>query len=84
MHIEVLKSLVNRVSNSNLLAYCVYNGPRPKLSIGPSAGFPGRRQAFYYAESVKKYGHMLVDSLLDKAYDRAQMFFTGIVGIGFY
>lgn len=70
--------MANRVTNSNLLTYCVYNGPRPKLSVGPAAGFPGCRQAFDYADAVKRYGHLLEDSLLDKTYDRAQMFFTGM------
>lgn len=77
VRIEVLKALANRVSNSQLLTYAVYNGPRPKLSVGPAAGFPGRRQALFYTEAIKQYGHLLEENLLDKAYDRAGMFFTG-------
>lgn len=77
VRVEVLKSLANRVSNAQLLAYCVYNGPRPKLSVGPTSGFPGRRQSFFYADAIKRYGHLLEESFLERAYDRAQMFFTG-------
>lgn len=69
--------MADRVTNSKLLTYCIYNGPRPKLSVGPAAGFPGRRQSLAYVEAIKKYGHLLEDKYLDKAYNRAQMFFTG-------
>jgi hypothetical protein len=75
---QVLKALSNRVTNAQRLTYCVYNGPRPKLSVGPVTGFPGRRQAYHYAQSIKKFGYLLEDNLLDKAYNRAQMFFSGI------
>ncbi len=77
VRIEVLKALANRVTNSQQIAYCVYNGPRPKLSVGPTQGFPGRRSSIFYAAAIKKYGYMLEDSLLEKAYARAQMFFSG-------
>lgn len=68
------------MTNSQLLTYAVYNGPRPKLSVGPAVGFPGRRQALFYADAVKRYGHLLEESMLDKAYERAGMFFTGETG----
>ena len=84
VRVEVLRALANRVSNSHLLTYCVATGPRPKLSVGPAQGFPGRRQALFYTEAIKKYGHLLADEFLDKAYDRCQMFFTGAVFPTFY
>jgi hypothetical protein len=74
---EILKVLSGKVSSSMILSYCVTNGPRPKLSVGPAAGKPGKRISYFYAEAIKKYGHLLDDSVLDKAYDRCQMFFTG-------
>jgi hypothetical protein len=77
VRIEVLKALSNKVTNSQQVAYCTFNGPRPKLSVGPSAGFPGRRVALHYAPAIKKYGYLLEDQLLEKAYARAQMFFSG-------
>lgn len=77
VRIEVLKALANRVTNSQQLAYCVVNGPRPKLSVGPVAGYPGRRAALHYAPAIKKYGYLLENQLLEKAYARAQMFFSG-------
>lgn len=77
VRIEVLRSLSNRVTNSQLLSYCVSNGPRPKLSVGPAVGFPGKRVSHFYVPAIKKYGHLLEDQYLEKAYARAQMFFTG-------
>ncbi len=77
VRIEVLKALSNRVTNSKQLSYCTFNGPRPKLSTGPCVGYPGRRTALYYAQAIKKYGYLLEESHLDKAYSRAQMFFSG-------
>ncbi len=77
VRIEVLKALSNRVTSSQQLAYCTYNGPRPKLSVGPAVGYPGRRTALNYAPAIKKYGFLLDDQFLDKAYARAQMFFSG-------
>ena len=78
VRIEVLKALSNRVTSSKQLAYCVSNGPRPKLSVGPAAGYPGRRSSLHYAAAIKKYGYLLEDQFLDKAYARAQMFFSGM------
>ncbi len=78
VRIEILKALSSRVTNSNQLSYCTYNGPRPKLSTGPCAGFPGRRTALHFAPAIKKYGYLLEESHLEKAYARAQMFFSGI------
>jgi hypothetical protein len=66
-----------RVTNTQLLSYCVSNGPRPKLSVGPAAGYPGKRVSHFYVPAIKKYGHLLEDQVLEKAYARAQMFFTG-------
>jgi hypothetical protein len=77
VRIEILKALSNRVTNSQQLAYCTYNGPRPKLSVGPTTGFPGRRSALHFAPAIKKYGYLLEEAFLDKAYSRAQMFFSG-------
>jgi hypothetical protein len=74
---EILKALSAKVSSSTVLAYCNTNGTRPKLSVGPPTGQSGRRVAFFYTEAIKKYGYLLEDSLLGKAYDRCQMFFTG-------
>ncbi len=59
------------------MAYCVYNGPRPKLSVGPSTGYAGRRTSVFYMEAIKKYGFMLEEKILERAYDRAQQFFNG-------
>jgi hypothetical protein len=67
------------VTNTQLLSYCVSNGPRPKLSVGPAAGYPGKRVSHFYVPAIKKYGHLLEDQVLDKAYARAQMFFTGVL-----
>jgi hypothetical protein len=77
VRIEVLKALSNLVTNSQQLAYCTFNGPRPKLSVGPPTGVPGRRNALFYAPAIKKYGYLLEDKYLEKAYARAQMFFSG-------
>ncbi len=77
VRIEVLKALANRVTNTKQLAYCVQSGPRPKLSVGPCVGYPGRRQSLNYAPAIKKYGYLLEDQFLEKAYARAQMFFSG-------
>jgi hypothetical protein len=77
VRIEILKALSNRVTNSQQLAYCTFNGPRPKLSVGPTAGFPGRRTALHFAPAIKKYGYLLEETFLDKAYSLAQMFFSG-------
>jgi hypothetical protein len=77
VRIEVLKALSNKVTNSQLVSYCVSTGPRPKLSVGPAGGYPGKRVSHFYAPAIKKYGHLLEDRLLEKAYERAQMFFTG-------
>ena len=74
----MLKALSNRVTSSKLLAYCVANGPRPKLSVGPAVGYPGRRVSHFYGPAIKKYGYLLDHQYLEKAYARAQMFFTGI------
>ena len=71
-----LGSLSQSVTSSQLLTYCVSNGPRPKLSVGPANGFPGRRMALFYAEALRCYGYLLEEDNLEKAYDRAQMFFT--------
>jgi hypothetical protein len=71
---EILKALSAKVSSSTVLAYCNTNGTRLKLSVGPPAGQSGRRVAFFYTEAIKKYGYLLDDSLLGKAYDRCQMF----------
>ncbi len=79
VRIEVLKALSTRVTSSQQLAYCTYNGPRPKLSVGPAVGFPGRRTALNYAPAIKKYGFLLDDQFLEKAYARAQMFFSGML-----
>ena len=78
VRIEILRSLSQRVTSSQLLTYCVSNGPRPKLSVGPANGFPGRRTALFFAEALRRYGYMLEEDNLEKAYDRAQMFFTGV------
>jgi hypothetical protein len=77
VRIEILKALSNRVTSSQQLAYATFNGPRPKLSVGPCSGFPGRRSALHFAPAIKKYGYLLEDQFLDKAYSRAQMFFSG-------
>ena len=77
VRIEVLRALASKVTSSQLLTYCVSNGPRPKLSVGPAVGYPGRRVAHFYTEALKRYGYLLEESVLEKAYDRAQMFFTG-------
>ena len=37
VRVEILRSLSQRVTSSQLLTYCVSNGPRPKLSVGPVA-----------------------------------------------
>lgn len=52
----------------------MYNGPRPKLSVGSAAGLPGCRQSFHYTGAIKKYGHLLEDHLLEKAYDEHRCF----------
>jgi hypothetical protein len=77
VRIEVLRALASRVTNTRQLSYCVHTGPRPKLSTGPCAGFPGRRTSLNYTQAIKKYGYLLEDQFLDKAYARAQMFFSG-------
>jgi len=77
VRVEVLKALANRITSGQLLCYCVSNGPRPKLSVGPSGGFRGKRASLTYTDAIKRYGYLLEDRLLDKAYDRAKMFFTG-------
>ncbi len=77
VRIEVLKALSSRVTNSKQVSYCVFNGPRPKLSTGPAIGYPGRRTSLNYAPAIKKYGYLLEDQFLEKAYARAQMFFSG-------
>ncbi len=77
VRIEVLRALASLVSNNAILAYCIATGPRPKLSVGPTAGFPGRRQSHNYVDAIKKFGYLLHEHHLDKAYDRAQMFFIG-------
>lgn len=77
VRVEVLRSLANRVSNNMLLVYCISNGTRPRLSVGPASGYPGRRNSLNYTDAIKRYGHLLDDHFLDKAYDRAKMFFTG-------
>ncbi len=77
VRVEILRSLSQRVTSSQLLTYCVSNGPRPKLSVGPANGFPGRRTALFYAEALRRYGYLLEEANLEKAYDWAQMFFTG-------
>jgi hypothetical protein len=81
VRIEVLRALANRVTSSQQTAYCLSNGPRPKLSVGPSAGYPGRRTSLFYTDAIKRFGHLLEDKYLDRAYDRAKVFFQGIVSL---
>lgn len=77
VRIEVLRALAGRVTSSQQLSYCLSNGHRPKLSIGPAVGYPGRRVSYFYTDAIKKFGHLLEDRFLDKAYDRAKLFFQG-------
>ncbi len=77
VRIEVLKAVATRIQSSQVLAYCVYSGPRPKLSVGPANGHAGRRNSVFYMEAIKRYGFLLEEKLLDRAYDRAQQFFIG-------
>jgi len=77
VRIEVLRALASRVTSSQQLSYCLSNGPRPKLSIGPAVGYPGKRTSFFYTDAIKKFGHLLDDRFLEKEYDRAKMFFPG-------
>ena len=51
--------------------------------MGPSNGFPGRRTALFYAEALRRYGYLLEEENLEKAYDRAQMFFTGVLSTAY-
>ncbi len=101
VRVEILRALANRVSNTMLVAYCIPNGTRPRLSVGPASGYPGivllvvffalfiysvlgRRNTLNYVDAIRRYGHMLEDHFLDKAYDRAKMFFSGVWLKGFY
>ena len=72
-----MRALATRITSSQVLAYCVTNGPRPKLSVGPAVGYAGRRNSVHYMEAIKRYGYLLEERLLEKAYDRAQQFFNG-------
>jgi len=77
VRIEVLRALASRVTSSQQLSYCLSNGHRPKLSIGPAVGYPGKRTSLFYTDAVKRFGHLLDDRFLEKAYDRAKLFFQG-------
>ncbi len=77
VRIEVLKALSLKVSSTSVLAYCVTKGPRPKLSVGPPSGQAGKRVGYFYADAIKRYGYLLEEANLGKAYDRCQLFFTG-------
>jgi hypothetical protein len=77
VRVEVLRALASRVTSSQVMAYCIPNVPRPKLSVGPAPGYVGRRNSVFYVEAIKRYGYMLEERFLEKAYDRAQQFFVG-------
>ncbi len=77
VRIEVLKALASKVSSTSVLAYCVAKGPRPKLSVGPPQGNPGKRVGYFYADAIKRYGYLLEEQNLSKAYERCQLYFTG-------
>jgi hypothetical protein len=77
VRVEVLRAIAGRLNSSQINAYCVSNGPRPKLSVGPAAGYAGRRNSIFYMDAIKRYGYLLEERFLDKAYDRAQQFFIG-------
>lgn len=77
VRIEILRSLGTRLTNGKRVAYCVATQAKPYLSVGPAVGNQGIRRSYRFVEAIKKFGCLLEDANLDRAYERAGMNFSG-------
>ena len=76
VRIEILRAVATKISVPERTAFCVANTSRPYLSVGPPG--KGRREAFRFTEALEAFGENLVESDLNKAYERAGLNFSGI------